>query len=47
MRHREPQGAVDPGQYEALRDELIERLEALGDEQGRSIGTRVVSKRRR
>jgi predicted AlkP superfamily phosphohydrolase/phosphomutase len=38
---REPQGTVAPEAYEALRSELVERLEALGDEQGRSIGTRV------
>jgi predicted AlkP superfamily phosphohydrolase/phosphomutase len=38
---REPQGIVDPDGYEPLRDELIAGLEALGDEQGHSIGTRV------
>jgi predicted AlkP superfamily phosphohydrolase/phosphomutase len=38
---REPQGTVPPDQVEPLRDELIAKLEALGDEQGRSIGTRV------
>jgi predicted AlkP superfamily phosphohydrolase/phosphomutase len=38
---REPQGTIAPGDYEALRDELIGKLEALGDEQGNSIGTRV------
>jgi predicted AlkP superfamily phosphohydrolase/phosphomutase len=32
---------VQPEQYEALRDELIAKLEALGDEQGQSIGTQV------
>jgi predicted AlkP superfamily phosphohydrolase/phosphomutase len=41
VRGREPEGTVDPDGYEALRDELIQRLEALGDEEGRSIGTRV------
>jgi predicted AlkP superfamily phosphohydrolase/phosphomutase len=30
------------GEYEALRRRLKEELEALGDEQGRSIGTHVV-----
>jgi len=38
---REPEGTVDPADYEALRDELIAKLEALGDEQGNPIGTRV------
>jgi len=41
VRGREPQGVVPPEEVEALRDELIERLEALGDENGRPIGTRV------
>ena len=41
VRGREPSGVVEQDAYEALRDELIERLEALGDEQGRPIGTRV------
>src|SRR3972149_3488696 len=36
------QPAVGAGRaYEALRDELIQGLERLGDEQGRPIGTRV------
>ena len=38
---REPQGMVAPSDYEGLRDELVKKLEALGDEQGRPIGTRV------
>jgi predicted AlkP superfamily phosphohydrolase/phosphomutase len=41
VRGREPQGVIEPDEYESVRDELIERLEALGDEQGRPIGTRV------
>jgi predicted AlkP superfamily phosphohydrolase/phosphomutase len=40
-RGREPQGAIAPSEYESVRDELIRKLEALGDEQGRPIGTRV------
>ena len=39
---REPQGAVPKNEYDALRRKLKEELEALGDEGGRSIGTRVV-----
>ncbi|MEO2006275.1 MAG: phosphodiesterase, partial [Candidatus Poribacteria bacterium] len=38
---REPEGCVAPEEAEALLDELIAGLEALGNEQGRSIGTRV------
>ena len=38
---REPQGIVSPDEYEATRDELIAKLEALTDPQGRNIGTRV------
>jgi predicted AlkP superfamily phosphohydrolase/phosphomutase len=38
---REPQGLIDPANYESVRGELIRELEALGDEQGRPIGTRV------
>jgi len=38
---REPQGCVPPGAYEAVRSELTAALEALGDEEGRQIGTRV------
>jgi predicted AlkP superfamily phosphohydrolase/phosphomutase len=41
VRGREPEGTVDPADYEALRDELIAKLEALGDEHGNPIGTRV------
>jgi predicted AlkP superfamily phosphohydrolase/phosphomutase len=40
VRGREPQGVVDPAGYEALRDELVERLERLGGPDG-PIGTRV------
>jgi predicted AlkP superfamily phosphohydrolase/phosphomutase len=41
VRGREPEGTIDPADYESVRDELIEKLEALGDESGASIGTRV------
>lgn len=38
---REPQGVIPPEAYDATRDELIARLEALTDPEGRHIGTRV------
>ncbi|HEY0389724.1 MAG TPA: alkaline phosphatase family protein [Gaiellales bacterium] len=41
VRGREPEGIVDPAGVEPLRDELIGKLEALGDEHGTPIGTRV------
>ena len=36
---REPQGTVAPEQFDSLRDELKQKLEALGDDEGRPIGT--------
>jgi predicted AlkP superfamily phosphohydrolase/phosphomutase len=36
---REPEGKVAPEDYERVRDELKEKLEALGDDEGRPIGT--------
>ena len=41
VKGREPQGVVSPSEYESVRDELIQKLEALGDEHGTPIGTRV------
>lgn len=41
VRGREPSGVIDPENYERMRDGLIKKLEALGDENGKSIGTRV------
>ena len=38
---REPNGIVPPAEVESLRAELTSRLEALGDETGKPIGTRV------
>jgi len=42
VRGREPQGLIAPEDYEATRDTLIAELEALGDPDGRPIGTRVL-----
>lgn len=41
VKGREPLGIVTPSEYEKVRDELVAKLEALGDEHGQSIGTRV------
>ncbi|QEC48340.1 phosphodiesterase [Baekduia soli] len=39
---REPQGLVDPADYERVRDEIAARLEALGGPDGTPIGTRAL-----
>ncbi|HDN79456.1 MAG TPA: phosphodiesterase, partial [Chloroflexi bacterium] len=41
VKGREPQGVVAPDDYEKVREELREKLEALTDPEGRNIGTRV------
>jgi predicted AlkP superfamily phosphohydrolase/phosphomutase len=41
VRGREPQGTIEPDDYERVRDDLIQRLEALPDDQGRPLATRV------
>jgi len=41
VRGREPQGIVDPADYDKLRSELIPKLEAIPDENGKPIGTKV------
>ncbi len=41
VKDREPQGIIDQQDYEKVRDELIAKLEAIGDEDGNGIGTRV------
>ena len=38
---REPRGQIPPGAYHAVRDEIAAKLEAIVDETGRNIGTRV------
>jgi predicted AlkP superfamily phosphohydrolase/phosphomutase len=42
VKGREPQGVIAPEQYETTRDRLAAELEALGDHEGRPIGTRVL-----
>jgi predicted AlkP superfamily phosphohydrolase/phosphomutase len=41
VRGREPEGTVAPEDYERVRDELARRLEAIPDENGNPIATRV------
>jgi len=41
VRGREPRGIVDADAYEALRSEIIQKLEALTDPTGKNIGTKV------
>jgi predicted AlkP superfamily phosphohydrolase/phosphomutase len=41
VRGREPEGTVAPEEYEAVRDELIRKFEAITDPEGNNIGTRV------
>ncbi len=41
VRGREPRGVVAPEDYGSVRSELKAKLEALGDEQGRPIGTQA------
>ncbi len=41
VKGREPHGIVEPKDVERLRAELTRKLEALGDENGNHIGTRV------
>jgi predicted AlkP superfamily phosphohydrolase/phosphomutase len=39
---REPSGTVPPGQYETVRQQLIDKLEALSDHNGEPMGTRAL-----
>jgi predicted AlkP superfamily phosphohydrolase/phosphomutase len=41
VRGREPNGIVAPEDYERVRDDLARRIEAIPDDQGRPIGTKV------
>lgn len=41
VRGREPEGVVDPAEADALKTELIARLEDLRDEAGRPLNTKV------
>jgi predicted AlkP superfamily phosphohydrolase/phosphomutase len=41
VKGREPEGVVDPADYERIRDELARRLADIPDERGHPIGTKV------
>ncbi|MFQ6040889.1 MAG: alkaline phosphatase family protein [Candidatus Poribacteria bacterium] len=41
VKKREPNGIVKRRRYEKVRDEISRKLEALGDENGKPIGTKV------
>jgi len=41
VKGREPQGTVDPSRYEEVRDELVEKLEAMPGPDGEPLGTKV------
>jgi predicted AlkP superfamily phosphohydrolase/phosphomutase len=42
VKGREPQGIVEPSQYEAVRDELVQKLEAMTGPDGEPFGTKVL-----
>jgi predicted AlkP superfamily phosphohydrolase/phosphomutase len=42
VKGREPKGVVEPTNYEAVRDELIAKLEAAPGPDGEPLGTRVI-----
>lgn len=41
VKDREPNGLINPDEYEMVRDELSRKLELLGDPSGKGIGTKV------
>jgi predicted AlkP superfamily phosphohydrolase/phosphomutase len=41
VRDREPQGVIPPQEYETVRNQLREKLEAMKDHNGEPLGTRV------
>jgi predicted AlkP superfamily phosphohydrolase/phosphomutase len=41
VKGREPQGTIEPADYEKVRNEIKTRLELLPDDQGKAMGTRV------
>jgi predicted AlkP superfamily phosphohydrolase/phosphomutase len=41
VRGREPNGVIEPARYESVRDELVQKLEAMAGPDGEPLGTRV------
>ena len=41
VKGREPQGVIEPGDYDRVRDEMIVKLQAMPDHEGRPMGTIV------
>ncbi|HYS78406.1 MAG TPA: alkaline phosphatase family protein, partial [Candidatus Dormibacteraeota bacterium] len=41
VKGREPQGTIDPQDYDRVRDDLIAEIEGIEDPSGRSIGTKA------
>ena len=41
VKGREPQGTISPDRYEAVRDELKAKFEAMKDHEGRPLGTKA------
>jgi predicted AlkP superfamily phosphohydrolase/phosphomutase len=41
VKGREPRGVIEPGDYERVRSEIAERIEAITDPDGRPIGSRA------
>ncbi len=41
VKGREPEGTIDPEDYEHVRDELVAGIAAITDEQGRGIGSKA------
>jgi predicted AlkP superfamily phosphohydrolase/phosphomutase len=42
VRGREPEGMIDPADYEKVRDEIAGKLEAMAGPEGRPLGNRVI-----
>ena len=42
VKGREPEGIIEPDEYDAFRDEMQRELEAITDENGKNIGTVVL-----
>jgi predicted AlkP superfamily phosphohydrolase/phosphomutase len=39
VKGREPEGVIEPEEYERVRDELVERIAAIADPEGNNIGS--------